>query len=634
VRLASRRLVLPAAITLIALLVYWRTLLPSVSNWGDSAKFQYLAQVWGIPHPTGYPLYLLLTRLFAMLPWGDVAYRVNLLSAVCGALAAGVLALVALKISRDPLAAGAAALLAAFSPIFWSQAVVAEVYALNAVWVVLCLLLILRWRDTARPAALFAFMLAYGLSFSHHLSMVLLLPAFVFWAVCRQPGALIRPRNLVVGLLAIGLGIAPYSYILLRASQGAVYSEFPALAGRSWLAAFVDYVSGAQFRSGFFAAFAHGPAALLDRAGLYAQLLVQQFGWWGIALGGWGLVSLWRRDRQLTIGLILAWLGETIFALGYDIIDPEVYFIPSYLIWTLFIAGGLSGLAQHLAARLPWPTIRRALWTTSCLALPLLSLVLNWPAADRSHDLSARRWAEAFMQNLEDNALVVMPQPYFYSQRQILLYMMLAEGVKPGLKFIHESQVDRWVGRQPVYLAVRLPELAERYRLQAVDSSQLKLAGFLASLPERTIVAAAAKDEASLGLSRAAAGAWHLVGGQLSLQGCFRCAHALIGVIGAPPGAALEAAGPALQAVQVRAGAPIGSTGALAPLLITVRSAGFDAGNLGEIWLGGWQVSPEHRGYNIAAITPDSGQLLATAYVDTFENDLVDNVRKYRVLPR
>ena len=617
-----------------ALLVYWRTLLPTVSSWGDSAKFQYLAQVWGIPHPTGYPLYLLLTRLFALLPWGDLAYRVNLLSAMCGALAAGLLALVALRISRDPLAAGAAALLAAFSPVFWSQAVVAEVYALNAVWVALCLLLILRWRETASPAALYAFMLAYGLSFSHHLSMILLLPAFLFWVIGRQPGALIRPRNLAVGLLAIGLGIAPYSYILLRASQGAAYSEFPALAGRSWLAAFVDYVSGAQFRGGFFAAFAHGPAALLDRASLCAQLLVQQFGWWGIALGGWGLVVLWRRDRQLTIGLVLAALGETIFALGYDIIDPEVYFIPSYLIWALFIAGGLAALAQQLAARLRRPRIRRVLWTAGCLALPLLSLVLHWPAADRSADFSARRWAEAFMQNLEDNALVVMPQPYFYSQRQILLYMMLAEGVKPGLRFIQESEVDRWVGRQPVYLAVRLPEVAERYRLQAVDSSQLRLADFLAGLPQGTIVVAAVRDEASLGLSREAAGAWQRVGSQLSVQGCFRCAHALIGVSGAPPGAALEAAGPAAQTVQVGAGAPIGSTGTRAPLPITVRSAGLDAGDLGEIWLGNWQVSPQHRGYNIAAVAPASGQLLAAVYVDTFESDRVDDVRVYRVLPR
>jgi hypothetical protein len=641
-----KKMIPAAGVTLAAFVVYWRTLLPSISAWGDGAKFQYIAQVWGIPHTTGYPLYIPLTRLFSLLPFGDVAYRVNLLSAVCAAAAAGCLALAAGQVTRDRLpalgpeaqvGAAVAALMLAFSPIFWSQAVVAEVYALNALFVALCLGLLLCWRQTGRTAAMYAFLLVYGLSFSHHLSMILLLPAFLFLIAQRDPRTFIRPRNLLFGVLGVLLGLAPYAYILLRAAQGAVYSEFPPLAGRSLLDAFVDYVSGAQFRSSYFAVFERSPAAVWAKLLFYADLLLRQFGWWGIALGLLGLLFIWRRDRPLTIGLVLAFLGEFVFALGYEITETEVYFIPAYMLWAVFVAAALGWLLERVGFYLtPWPPSLRgkgeiALALLACLALPIVPLVNNWAAADQSDNWAARRWGEAFMRGMEPGARVVLPQPYFYSQKEILLYLMLVEGVNPGLEFIEEDQIDAWAGRRPVYLAVWMPEVAKRYKLQTMDSSELTLARFLEGLPAGTVVIAAAKDEASLGLSQAAAQAWQKVGGQADLRGCFRCAHALVGVVGAAPGSALEKSGRGALALDLARGDAIGASGVRAPADIAVRSAGFDDGNVGDISVNGRQVSPQHRGYNVVALDPASGQVLAAVYADTFESDRVNNVRKYRL---
>jgi hypothetical protein len=178
---------------------------------------------------------------------------------------------------------------------------------------------------------------------------------------------------------------------------------------------------------------------------------------------------------------------------------------------------------------------------------------------------------------------------------------------------------------------VWMPEVAKRYKLHVMDSSDLTLAHFLDGLPAGTVVIAAAKDEASLGLSQAAALAWRKVGGQADLRGCFRCAHALVGVVGAAPGSALEKSGHAALALDLARGDAIGSSGARAPADIAVRSAGFDDGNVGDISVNGRQVSPQHRGYNVVALDPASGQVLAAVYADTFESDRVDNVRKYRV---
>ena len=70
----------PVSVGLIAFIVYLQTLLPSV-GWGDIARFQYVAKIWGVPHRFGYPLYIALSRLFGYLPVGDLAYRINLMSA-------------------------------------------------------------------------------------------------------------------------------------------------------------------------------------------------------------------------------------------------------------------------------------------------------------------------------------------------------------------------------------------------------------------------------------------------------------------------------------------------------------------------------------------------------------------------
>ena len=72
--------------------VYFYTLAPTVVG-GDSGELITAAHTLGVVHPPGYPLYTVLTKLFTLLPFGEIAWRVNLLSAVSGALAAALLCL-------------------------------------------------------------------------------------------------------------------------------------------------------------------------------------------------------------------------------------------------------------------------------------------------------------------------------------------------------------------------------------------------------------------------------------------------------------------------------------------------------------------------------------------------------------
>ncbi len=181
---------LALAVFLIALTVYALTLTPSLSYLSpDGSELATVPYILGLAHSPGYPLYTGLGFLFSrLLPLGDVAYRINLMSAVLGALAAaGVYGLLVriLPESIPPLwrraAAALPALLLAFSKTFWAQSLIAEVYAPNAAGIVLTLIALLRWERTRRRLDFFLFALAFGLSLGLHLSDLGFGPAFILF---------------------------------------------------------------------------------------------------------------------------------------------------------------------------------------------------------------------------------------------------------------------------------------------------------------------------------------------------------------------------------------------------------------------------------------------------------------------
>ncbi len=198
------------ATTLISGAVYFYTAMPNVGLL-DSGEFNVAAQHFGVPHPTGYPLWTLLAWLFQLLPLGNAAWEVNLFSGFCGALAVGVATLLASSMlhwmspywGRDDrpapsavvaLVAGSFGLLFAFSFSFWTQAVIAEVYTLHGLLVGLFLLSLYWWvrrPELDRPilATFFTFSLCMS---NHHLTLALaplplLVPLLVrrsvFWEV-------------------------------------------------------------------------------------------------------------------------------------------------------------------------------------------------------------------------------------------------------------------------------------------------------------------------------------------------------------------------------------------------------------------------------------------------------------------
>ncbi|MCB0237454.1 MAG: DUF2723 domain-containing protein, partial [Anaerolineae bacterium] len=242
------RLLVPLVVFSSALLVYLLTM-PSGLTWAnDSADGgDLIAAVvsGGVPHPSGYPTYVLLATPLARLPWHNPAWRVTLLSALAGAAAAAFVAATVQELlgrtNRAALAAAVAGLALAFSPLFWGQATVAEVYALHACLAAVLLWIVVRGQQSGSLRWPAAAGLIFGLALGNHLTSIWLAPLFVVGVLPQRSHARLRKspnqhtevnattesqsaprggdfRSLVAGTGGLLAGLCVYLVLPLRAA--------------------------------------------------------------------------------------------------------------------------------------------------------------------------------------------------------------------------------------------------------------------------------------------------------------------------------------------------------------------------------------------------------------------------------
>ena len=186
--------IIAGIIFLVSFLVYYDTMAPTVSFW-DCGEFIATAHTLGVPHPPGSPLFLIIGRVFSMIPFSpDIAFRVNLISVFVSALAVMLLYLIIVKViahwrggikeNSDVIIAFGGALVGAltfaFTDSHWFNAVEAEVYSMSTFFTAIVVWLILHWSERAeeqgneRYILIIAYMI--GLAIGIHLLNLLALP--------------------------------------------------------------------------------------------------------------------------------------------------------------------------------------------------------------------------------------------------------------------------------------------------------------------------------------------------------------------------------------------------------------------------------------------------------------------------
>ncbi|XP_035964887.2 protein O-mannosyl-transferase TMEM260 isoform X5 [Halichoerus grypus] len=198
--------------------VFTLTLPPSVPG-GDSGELITAAHELGVAHPPGYPLFTLVAKLAIMLfPFGSVAYRVNLLCGLFGAVAASLLFFTVFRLSGSHAGGILAAGVFSFSRLTWQWSIAAEVFSLNNLFVGLLMALTVHFEEaaTAKERSKIAKIGAFccGLSLCNQHTIVLYVLCIIPWILFR----LLKEKELSLGsLLKLSLyfsaGLLPYVYL-------------------------------------------------------------------------------------------------------------------------------------------------------------------------------------------------------------------------------------------------------------------------------------------------------------------------------------------------------------------------------------------------------------------------------------
>ncbi len=405
---------------------------------GDDGLFILAAWSNGIAHPPGYPLHTLLGRLFVLLPFGSVAWRVHALSGVCAALACCALWWLARRLLPGRTFAWLASLGLGFSATFWSQAIIAEVYTLN---VLLCLVLLgLCWqlRQSRAPRQTRVLMrwagLVLGLGLSNHWPLLVL---FCGGLAVLVPGR--AWRQLGYALPPLCLGLLPYAGMVARSLEAPPISFYGPLDSpyRLWFM---------LSRQGYAEVDQQAAAGWWDK-GQYLLFLGRELGRQFTLAGGLLLAIGWLQQwrvwpHRLCLALNLACAGCSlllILLLGFDYDGLHaamfrVYPLPAYAICALWMALGGATLTGVLAAR--WAAMPAWLKPALCALLVTGNLLSHLAHNHRPTDRWAENYARTVLQTAPPDAILFSATDFDAGP---LAYMHRIMGLRPDIRLYHKD---------------------------------------------------------------------------------------------------------------------------------------------------------------------------------------------------
>lgn len=295
----------------------------------DTAELQGVPYIMGIAHPTGFPFYVLLGYVWShVLAFDSIAFRLNALCGVAGAITALAGYLVALEFDAWPPVAMAAAWWFAFVEVVWSHSVRAEAQVVAVTCAALALLSFLRWmRDGSAAAFLMAWLL-FGLGVASHPNAIWIAPAMIVGSCIarRRPSMRLALLGGALAIAALGL----YLYLPLRSAYVVAHGLDPvhvlrgAAGGIFWnyndpssASGLFNELSGIQSGAPAYALASLNPLRLQDAVWAFFEAIGSGFGAFALIAIGAGVVAMWKRDRRRTAVLVFACLTALVFSVTY-----------------------------------------------------------------------------------------------------------------------------------------------------------------------------------------------------------------------------------------------------------------------------------------------------------------------------
>ncbi len=399
------------AVSLVTLVLYLVTLAPSTAMW-DTSEYIAAAYTLGLPHPPGNPLFVIIGRVFSILPIAStVAVRINILAAICSAVSAGMWFLVTERVLvgwfsqrwQRILGGVLAAMIGATAFTVWNQSVVNEkVYTVSLVGIAIISWVMIRWSDDpdGPKADRLLVLVAYlcGLGYANHMAGMLAAPAVGLAVLIRRPRTIFRWKLLLACVGAIFLGLTPFATQPIRAAH------FPAINEGEPTACRTKLEVGCTFSQGTLDAFKYnfnrGQYGKPDLSERQASFVEQIQMWWMYFKWQWirdahsehqfiqallaaaflvlGLFGGWvhfQRDRRsfwyfgslmFTMTLVLIYYLN--FKLGasqdpgspnpHEVRDRDYFFLWSFSAWGVWAALGLLFVWESIASMIGTETTK------------------------------------------------------------------------------------------------------------------------------------------------------------------------------------------------------------------------------------------------------------------------------------
>lgn len=462
--------------------VYLITLAPDVT-FIDSGELAAVASKLGIAHPTGYPLFTVLGKIFTLIPIGEEVYRLNLMSAVISSLAVlmffnlMVFVIKELRLSENDVIykfhddfviynlSLASSLILAFSETFWETANSIEVYSLHTLFLVTNIYLFLKACNFVYPNKsliasheknwlLFAFVL--GLSFTNHLSTIFLSVGFLYLYFSNfgfNKSSFVRIFVLAIPFLA---GYTFYIYFFARAENPVLSWGYPVNFENFW-----RHFTGKQFSVWMFSSFENAG----KQFSYFTKSFPAEFFYLPLLIAVAGLVELFRKSRRLFNFTLLLFVFCILYAINYDIYDIDSYFLLAYIVTSVWIGFGFVFIINRVKSNVKEISF-------AFILMCFLPLSMNLDSADESDNYFVRDFTMNVFKSAPENSIIFSSQWDFWVSSSI--YQQYVKNIRKDLVIIDKELMRKsWYIR---HIKNHFPDVYEKskYEFEAYLNELLK----------------------------------------------------------------------------------------------------------------------------------------------------------------
>ncbi len=423
-----------ALVFLVILGVNLMTLCPTV-YWKDAGELTSAVSTLGICHPSGYPVYTIVGFFFSKLPVGDIGFRLNLVSAIFGALASAVIFRFLISLGLSVAGAVMGAFFTGLTHEIWLESSVTEIYTFSIFLIVLSMFFITG--KTFRSLALGLFFL--GLSLAHHLSTLLLSPAILVLGIRHL--RTLDMRRLMILVLVFILGISSLCYLPIRSSADPLinFGE-PNTLERLGDHYFTRHYSAKMWPETL--------EPIVQRLTVITRLLIKQS---GISVFFLGIVGIGLAvSRPKLRWFVILFIG----AHGAFLLYPPDH---SFLIPLIFLIAILAALTcdKIVGAILRFPNVSIRLKLTVVILLIFgisgFLFINNLAHVSKNRHYHAWKLGKTLLRDLPESSMIVTNGDNGYS---LVRYLQVCENRRPDVIHFHRPTIS-WPGE--------LDRLQEKY---------------------------------------------------------------------------------------------------------------------------------------------------------------------------